>query len=132
MGPKTGKVAIQRDVGRSIWFSSAGVATRTRRPPTDDVVADPGSLELQILGIWGALHLESDPPERDRGSENHPDHQKQNYQDGAHGRNDNPTRSSEHIGRGCGWSSLPLLVAHEPSYEEGGYYGEDKGGRGAE
>ena len=72
------------------------VNQKDRRSTADDVVADPVPLELQKLGIAYALYLVGAAPERDGGGEDDSDHQKQDNQNGSHGRNDNPHGLIEH------------------------------------
>jgi hypothetical protein len=50
------------------------VNQKNRRPTADDVVADPGSFELQVLGVAGTLYLVRGAPERDGGRKNDADH----------------------------------------------------------
>ena len=91
-----------------------------RRPPADDVIADPDPFELQVLRVTGALYLPGVTPEHDGGSEDHSYHNKQDYQCDAHGGHDSAKTRQQDTGTmrpthpTSAWVALPLHRPHEP------------------
>src|SRR5215210_621345 len=79
------------------------------RAAADHVVAHPRAVELQELGVAGAVHLVCRAAERERGHDDDRDQQKQNYENGTHEGNDNPNapRSAGTSGRRIGAAVVP-------------------------